>query len=76
MRGRWRPRRRRRVGEGHPGAPAALAARYHGDEYMQELPESAQEMVGSVYAMLMNGGEKESSNDMPQKAAAMTENAG
>jgi hypothetical protein len=36
---------------------------------MQELPESAQQMVGSVYAMLMKGGEKSSSNDMPQKAA-------
>ena len=28
------------------------------NEYTQELPESAQEMVGSVYAMLMKGGEE------------------
>jgi hypothetical protein len=39
------------------------------NEYMQELPESVQEMVGSVYAMLTKGGEKESSDDLPQKAA-------
>ena len=38
-------------------------------EYMQELPESVQEMVGSVYAMLMKGGENQSSDEMPQKAA-------
>jgi integrase len=28
------------------------------NEYMQELPESVQEMVGSVYAMLTKGGGK------------------
>ena len=39
------------------------------NEYMQELPESVQEMVGSVYAMLMKGGENQSSDDLPQKAA-------
>jgi integrase len=39
------------------------------NEYMQELPESVQEMVGSVYAMLTKGGEKTSSDEMPQKAA-------
>ncbi len=38
------------------------------NEYMQELPESVQEMVGSVYAMLTKGGEKTSSDEMPQKA--------
>ncbi len=38
-------------------------------EYMQELPESVQEMVGSAYAMLMKGGENQSSDEMPQKAA-------
>jgi hypothetical protein len=27
-------------------------------EYMQELPESVQQMVGSVYLMLTKGGEK------------------
>ena len=27
-------------------------------EYMQELPESVQEMVGSMYAMLKKGGDK------------------
>lgn len=29
------------------------------NEYMQELPESVQSMVGSVYAMLMKGGENQ-----------------
>jgi hypothetical protein len=38
------------------------------NEYMLELPESVQEMVGSVYAMLTKGGEKESSDDLPQNA--------
>ena len=37
-------------------------------EYMQELPESVQAMVGSVFAMLTKGRE-ESSDDLPQKAA-------
>ena len=37
---------------------------------MQELPESVQSMVGSVYAMLMKGGEeKQDSDDSPQNAA-------
>jgi hypothetical protein len=40
-----------------------------GNEYMQELPESVQKMVGSAYAMLTKGGEKTSSDDLPQKAA-------
>jgi integrase len=31
------------------------------NEYMQELPESVVEMVGSVYEMLMKGGEKKTS---------------
>jgi hypothetical protein len=36
---------------------------------MQELPESVREMVGSVYAMLMKGGEeKVPSEDLPQNA--------
>ena len=39
------------------------------NEYMQELPESVQAMVGSVFAMLTKGGEDESSDDLPQKAA-------
>jgi hypothetical protein len=39
------------------------------NEYMQELPESVQAMVGSVYAMLMKGGENQSSDDLPQNAA-------
>jgi len=39
------------------------------NEYMQELPESVQSMVGSVYAMLMKGGEeKQDSDDLPQNA--------
>jgi hypothetical protein len=42
------------IGEGHPGTPPALARGYH-REYMQELPESVQQMVGTVYEMLMAG---------------------
>jgi hypothetical protein len=39
------------------------------NEYMQELPESVQEMVGSVYAMLMKGGEEKTSfSNLPQNA--------
>ena len=38
--------------------------------YMQGLPESVQQMVGSVYLMLTKGGEeKEVSGEMPQNAA-------
>jgi integrase len=40
------------------------------NEYMQELPESVKKMVGSVYTMLMKGGEpQESLKHLPQKAA-------
>jgi hypothetical protein len=39
------------------------------NEYMQELPESSREMVGSAYAMLMKGGERKVS------AEFATENA-
>ena len=40
------------------------------NEYMQELPESVKRMVGSVYEMLMKGGEsQESLKRLPQKAA-------
>jgi integrase len=40
------------------------------NEYMQELPESVKKMVGSVYTMLMKGGEsRESLKHLPQKAA-------
>jgi len=40
------------------------------NEYMQELPESVKRMVGSVYTMLMKGGEsQDSSKHLPQKAA-------
>ncbi len=39
------------------------------NEYMQELPESVQEMVGSVYLMLANGaGQKHGSDDLQQNA--------
>ena len=43
------------------------------NESMQALPESVQEMVGSVYLMLMKGGEekeseKQSFADLPQNA--------
>jgi hypothetical protein len=39
------------------------------NEYMQDLPENVREMVGSVYAMLMKGGEeKVPSEDLPQNA--------
>jgi ABC-type transport system involved in Fe-S cluster assembly fused permease/ATPase subunit len=38
-------------------------------EYMQALPESVQAMVGSVYLMLMKGGEEKApAEDLPQKA--------
>ena len=40
------------------------------NEYMQELPESVQQMVGSVYLMLTKGGEEKIVSDqMPQNAA-------
>jgi hypothetical protein len=42
------------------------------NEYMQELPESVQAMVGSVYLMLTKGGEKTSSVDLPQKPQMLT----
>ncbi len=46
------------------------------NEYMQELPESVKKMVGSVYTMLMKGGEsQESLQDLPQKAANSFEEA-
>jgi integrase len=39
------------------------------NEYMQALPASVQQMVGSVYLMLMKGGEeKQSFADLPQNA--------
>lgn len=39
------------------------------NEYMQALPASVQQMVGSVYLMLMKGGEeKQSFTDLPQNA--------
>jgi hypothetical protein len=53
------------LGQRHSGAPQAFTT---AKEYMQELPESVQAMVGSVFAMLTKGGE-ESSDDLPQKAA-------
>jgi integrase len=44
------------------------------NEYMQELPESVKKMVGSVYAMLMKGGEsQESSKRLPQNATSSCE---
>ena len=39
------------------------------DTTANKYPESVKEMVGSVYAMLTKGGEKESSADLPQNAA-------
>jgi len=33
-------------------APATLTSGHPANEYMQELPESVQQMVGTVYAML------------------------
>jgi hypothetical protein len=44
------------VSQGYSGAPAARPADTTANEYMQELPESVQEMVGSMYAMLKKGG--------------------
>ena len=44
------------------------------NEYMQELPESVREMVGSVYAMLMKGGEeKVRAENLPQNATNVSE---
>ncbi len=44
------------------------------NEYMQELPESVKKMVGSVYTMLMKGGEsQEGLKDLPQKAVKSCE---
>lgn len=38
-------------------------------EYMQELPESVQQMVGSVYLMLTSGGEEITApKNLPQNA--------
>jgi integrase len=43
------------------------------NEYMQELPESVQDMVGSVYLMLANGAEqKHGSGDLQQNATKPT----
>jgi hypothetical protein len=39
------------------------------NEYMQELPESVKKMVGSVYTMLMKGGQsKQAVGDLLSKA--------
>ena len=39
------------------------------NEYMQELPDSVKKMVGSVYTMLMKGGEvQQASEDLLPKA--------
>jgi len=43
------------------------------NEYMQELPESVQQMVGSVYLMLTKGGaETISAEDLPQNATKLS----
>jgi hypothetical protein len=45
-------------------------------EYMQALPESVQAMVGSVYEMLMKGGEgKTSLSNLPQNATNFSSQA-
>ena len=44
------------------------------NEYMQELPESVKQMVGSVYAMLTKGGEFEPSpEDLLPNATNLSE---
>jgi integrase len=44
------------------------------NEYMQELPESVKRMVGSVYTMLMKGGEsKQAFGDLLPKATNLSE---
>jgi integrase len=44
------------------------------NEYMQELPESVREMVGSVYAMLVKGGEeKVPAGNLPQNATNVSQ---
>jgi hypothetical protein len=40
------------IGEGHPGTLADSRADTTANEYMQELPESVQPMVGTVFALL------------------------
>jgi ABC-type transport system involved in Fe-S cluster assembly fused permease/ATPase subunit len=46
------------------------------NEYMQALPESVQQMVGSVYLMLMKGGEeKEPFANLPQNATNFVDEA-
>lgn len=42
------------------------------NEYMQELPESVQAMVGSVYLMLDKGTQQSSSVEMQQNATKPT----
>jgi hypothetical protein len=45
------------------------SARYHGQRIHAGAPASVQAMVGSVYLMLMKGGEeKQSFVDLPQNA--------
>jgi integrase len=45
-------------------------------EYMQALPESVQAMVGSVYEMLMKGGEEKTSfSNLPQNATNFSDEA-
>jgi hypothetical protein len=51
------------IGQGHPSAPAHAKADTTANEYMQELPESVQQMVGSVYLMLAKGGANEKGSE-------------
>jgi hypothetical protein len=51
----------------------SLRADTTANEYMQELPESVQEMVGSVYLMRANGAEqKHGAGDLQQEATKPT----
>jgi hypothetical protein len=44
------------------------------NEYMQELPESVKKIVGSVYTMLMKGGEsQQATDDLLPKATNVSE---
>jgi hypothetical protein len=47
------------LGKGHQAHPRHAKADTTANEYMQELPESVQQMVGSVSLMLVKGGEDE-----------------
>jgi len=58
------------LGQGYSGAPGAFAGRHHGPtNTILALPESVQEMIGSVYLMLAKGKEQKMAiSNLPQNA--------